>query len=105
MFNSFFFSLTNSSLNQIINNTIKNLLIILIVLFGFTGSIIKTSAFEHPGGLHTKTLLNTVREKILATEEPQNSAFYSLIDQADSNLSRIPEPVEDFNVPGYYDDP
>ncbi len=80
---------------------------LLVFLFNLliVSDYLQAQSFEHPGGLHSKSLLNSVREKITEEEEPWMSAYSALMIQAKENIIRTPEPVEDFNVPGYYDDP
>ena len=61
-------------------------------------------SFEHPGGLHSRSQIGTARTKITAREQPWLAAYESLMEQAKRGLERVPEAVEDFNVPGYYID-
>ncbi len=61
-------------------------------------------AFEHPGGLHTKSQIVVVREKITAEQQPWLDAYNALLKQAETNLEKPSNALEIFDVPGYYDD-
>lgn len=62
------------------------------------------SAFEHPGGLHTRPQLDFTRQKVLAGEQPWTSEWSKLLQNAKGRLTEKPSAVKDYWVPGYYDD-
>jgi hypothetical protein len=64
----------------------------------------RARAFEHPGGLHTKSQIAVVREKIIAEQQPWLDAYNALIEKAETNLEKPSNALKIFDVPGYYDD-
>jgi len=59
-------------------------------------------AAQEPSGMHPKAQLDFVRQQIKAKREPYLSAFKQLIQKADSALLVNNHAVEDFKVPGFY---
>jgi len=84
----------------------SSVLEIMTELFSFplVGEIAAAQVFEHPGGLHSRSQIETSRKRITAREQPWTTAFEALLEQAKNGLDRSPEAVSDFNVPGYYSD-
>jgi len=84
----------------------SSVLEIMTELFSFplVGEIAAAPVFEHPGGLHSRSQVETSRKRITAREQPWTTAFEALLEQAKNGLDRSPEAVSDFNVPGYYSD-
>lgn len=76
---------------------------LLIGLLGFHCSAF-SAEYEHPGGMHTKAQIEAVKEKLALGIEPWESAYAQLLEIARRELERRPQPVEDFNVPGFYYD-
>lgn len=60
------------------------------------------SAFNHPGGMHPKTQIDFVRQRIKQKSEPYYSAFKDLIKNTDSAFIKEHHALADFSVPGYY---
>jgi hypothetical protein len=77
-----------------------------IVLFSLQLLVqfVEAQVFEHPGGLHSRTQLETARIQIAAGTSSLVAAFEALLEQANLALERSPKAVEDFSVPGYYRD-
>lgn len=59
-------------------------------------------AFEVPSGMHPKAQLDFVKQQVKAKREPYLSAYKKLIQKADSALLVNHHAVEDFKVPGFY---
>ena len=79
-------------------------LLFLFIMIAVCVDLRIVSAFEHPGGLHTRSQLNFTRQQILAGEEPWASAWSQLLVNAKGRLTEKPSAVADYRVPGYYDD-
>lgn len=62
------------------------------------------SAFEHPGGLHTRSQIELTYQKLATNQQPWTSEWSSLLNYASNRLSEQPSAVTDFHVPGYYKD-
>ncbi|WOO43071.1 alginate lyase family protein [Rubellicoccus peritrichatus] len=60
--------------------------------------------FEHPGGLHSRSQIETSRAEIAEGSQPWAAAYELLIEEVEQGLEKSPEPVEDFSVPGRYID-
>lgn len=75
------------------------LLTLCLCLFWSTGGL----AFEHPGGVHTRAQIQKARQELLAGAAPWTAAHARLIDRANAGLSEAPSAVEDYDVPGYYE--
>ncbi len=65
----------------------------------------KLPKLEKLAGKYTDYQLEQVREKIAAKEEPWKSAYDNLINYIKKHFDDEFNVDEDFNVPGYYDDP
>ncbi|MVN91755.1 alginate lyase family protein [Mucilaginibacter aquatilis] len=76
---------------------IKRTLMLTLIVFAM-----QSFATEQPSGMHPKAQLDFVRKQIKAKKEPYLSAFKQLIQKADSALLVNNHAVEDFRVPGYY---
>lgn len=61
-------------------------------------------SFEHPGGLHSQSQLESVRKFILEGDLIRIKAYNAMMEQASQGLEKLPDPPSDFNVPGFYDD-
>lgn len=59
-------------------------------------------ASDEPSGMHPKIQLDFVKQQIKAKKEPYISAYKKLIQKADSALLVNHHAVEDFKVPGFY---
>ncbi len=68
------------------------------------GGVAQAESFEHPGGLHSRRQLENARVRISAHEQPWAAAYEALLKEAQKGRERTPEPLSDFNVPGYYVD-
>lgn len=55
-------------------------------------------------GMHPQHQIDFVKNKITQQEQPYYEAYLQLLAYADSALSRSPKALEDFDVPGFYDD-
>lgn len=72
-----------------------------VLLFLFS---IQISAYEHPGGMHSKSQLEFVKSQVTAKKQPYYSAYLNLIARADSAFMHQKHALADFSVPGYYRD-
>ncbi len=70
----------------------------------FTHGTPLTRGFEHPGGLHSRSQIETAWEKIALCEQPWIAAYKVLIQQATEGLKKASAAVLDFNVPVRYRD-
>jgi len=77
--------------------------IISLCYFLYTGPA-GAQSFEHPGGLHSQSQLETARMLISTGDSIRTGAYNLLLEQAEQGLEKLPDPPADFNVPGYYDD-
>lgn len=84
-------------------NYSQSLFIISFSFFLYAGPV-GAQQFEHPGGLHSQSQLETTRMLISAGDPIRISAYNSLMEQAEQGLEKVPTPPADFNVPGYYQD-
>ncbi len=75
--------------------------ICLLFIISFSG----LSAYEHPGGMHTKSQISYVKKQIAAKKEPYYKAYLQLIERADSAFLHQKHALADFSVPGAYIDP
>lgn len=84
----------------------KNVLNIMIVLFclNLSAGIAEAQSFAHPGGLHSRSQIEIAQKKINAGEQSAITAYEALIQQAQANLEKPSQAVEDYSVPGYYID-
>lgn len=64
--------------------------------------VTKCYAADAPSGMHPKAQLDFVKQQIKAKREPYLSAYKQLIQKADSALLVNNHAVEDFKVPGFY---
>lgn len=60
------------------------------------------AAFEHPGGLHTKTQIEFVRAQVSAGTQPFKFGYDQLLAKAKERLDKQPRAMEDFHVEPYY---
>jgi len=56
------------------------------------------------GGMHPQEQIDFVRQQVKQKKEPFLSAFNQLISKADSSLNIVHHAVEDYRVPGFYQD-
>lgn len=68
------------------------------------GGVAEAQSFEHPGGLHSRSQIETAQKALAAGAQPWTAAYEKLVQQAEKGLDRSPEAVTDFNVPAYYKD-
>ena len=70
-----------------------------LALFLLTAPV---AAFEHPGGLHTKTQIEFVGAQVIADKQPFKSGYDQLLSKANERLGKKPRAMEDFHVKLYY---
>lgn len=88
-----------------VSNTVYSLpLLIISFCFFLHAGPAGAQQFEHPGGLHSQSQLETARLLISAGDPIRIGAYNSLMEQAERGLEKLPDPPADFNVPGYYQD-
>lgn len=60
------------------------------------------SAYNHPGGMHPKSQIDFVKQKLSQNEQPYANAYRQLIGFANAALNHTTHAVADFDVPGAY---
>src|SRR5690606_27741691 len=55
-------------------------------------------------GMHPQRQIDFVKDKIALQEQPYHDAYLQLLAYDDSALTRSNKVLEDFDVPGFYDD-
>ncbi len=76
----------------------------LVSLLGLALGPDVAGAFDHPGGAYTRAQIQQARRALAAGRAPQVAAWNRVLDRANEGLSELPSPVQDFHVPGYYED-
>ena len=64
---------------------------------------LELTAFRHPGGMHTRAQIQAVRDRL--DQEPFQTAFHELLQEAEQQMNRRPAAMPDYNVPEYYQNP
>jgi hypothetical protein len=63
------------------------------------------SAFDHPGGVHSRAQIAAAQAALRAGDQPATAAWAHLIERADHALTEVPSAVVNFDAPGFYVDP
>lgn len=79
----------------------RNFFVFVLMLF----SICRLGFTQNSGGMHPDVQVDFVKERITNKDAPYYSAYLQLLSQADSALVRNDHALEDFNVPGFYQEP
>ncbi len=69
----------------------------------FAGMVSENGKFTHPGGMHTASQLNAVKSNL--HNEPWQSAYNQLLQEADKAVVSSFSAVENFFLPDYYGHP
>lgn len=81
----------------------RQLIIIFILVFS-AHLPVQSQGYPHPGGMHPEEQIIFVRKMVDKKVQPYLDAYHQLIQKADSTLEKELHVLEDFNVPGFYQD-
>src|SRR5690554_1225119 len=79
----------------------QKLLFFALALF----SICRLGFTQNAGGMHPDVQIDFVKERITSKDAPYYSAYLQLLSYADTALTHSDHALEDFNVPGFYQEP